>query len=415
MSRTGSNREYDVIIWGATGYTGKLTAEHVARSFPANIKWAIAGRSVHKLQAVIESCAKINPNRTQPYIEICNLDEAELADLARRTTILIATVGPYAAYGEPAIKACAENGTHYMDVTGELPWVYYMTKKYEKVAKTTGAILISQLGIESTPSDLMAWSLVALIRQMLGVPTREVILTVHDWKSQASGGTAASALSILDHFSLRQLAESSRPFAHSPIPGPTAPKSGSSLLNRAFGVRQVPVLGTLATFVGAASNIPIVERSWGLLGDAKVYGPKFRYSEYLRVDSVLKGVAIHVGLAIAQIFLLLPFVRSIIKTRVIQPGEGAGEEVTKNDFIEYRAVGWPDAEDTTRKAFCQARYDGGLYKMTGIFLAEAALTLLEDDVPAKKIGGGFLTPATLGQPYIDRLAAHGFKIDTRML
>lgn len=115
-------------------------------------------------------------------IEICNIDETELADLARKTTILISTVGPYVKYGEPAIKACAENGTHYLDVTGEIPWVIRMTEKYQKVAQSTGAILISEMGIEAVPSDLLAWSLVSFIRQSLSTTTREVVVSVHEFK-----------------------------------------------------------------------------------------------------------------------------------------------------------------------------------------------------------------------------------------
>jgi short subunit dehydrogenase-like uncharacterized protein len=113
-------------------------------------------------------------------IEICNLDDAELGDLARKTTVLISTAGPYALYGEYAFKACAENGTHYLDVTGEVPWVARMIKKYEKAAKTSGAVLIPQIGLESAPSDLVTWSLVSLIRRELSAPTGDVILSVHE-------------------------------------------------------------------------------------------------------------------------------------------------------------------------------------------------------------------------------------------
>lgn len=247
-----------------------------------------------------------------------------------------------------------------MDVTGEIPWVLRMTRKYEKVAKSTGAILICQMGIESTPSDLMAFSSVSYIRQMLGVPTREVILAVHDWKSQASGGTLASALGIMDHFTLKEMAECAKPFAHSPVPGPKAATS-KPWYTRILGIRQVPLLGTLTTYVGGVSDVPIVERSWGLLGGSNFYGPNFRYSEYLRVNSPFYGMIIHFGLMLGQIFLLFGFIRSIIKKRVLQPGEGADENVTSSDFVDYRAVGYPEKQ-TTQKAFSRVKFDGGLYK-----------------------------------------------------
>jgi short subunit dehydrogenase-like uncharacterized protein len=111
-------------------------------------------------------------------IEICDLNDPDMADLARKTAILISTVGPYSAYGEHAFKACAENGTNYLDCTGEVPWVLRMLKKYEKAAKTTGAIMIPQIGIESCPSDIATWVLVSLIRKELSAPTGPVFLSV---------------------------------------------------------------------------------------------------------------------------------------------------------------------------------------------------------------------------------------------
>jgi short subunit dehydrogenase-like uncharacterized protein len=103
-----------------------------------------------------------------------------MADLARKTTILVTTVGPYGLHGEYAFKACAENGTHYIDCTGEVPWVHKMIQKYEETAKTTGAIMIPQNGIESAPPDLVTWSLVSLVRQELSAPVSSVILSNHD-------------------------------------------------------------------------------------------------------------------------------------------------------------------------------------------------------------------------------------------
>jgi short subunit dehydrogenase-like uncharacterized protein len=110
------------------------------------------------------------------------LNDEELSALAKKTTVLIATVGPYAVYGEHALKACAENGTHYVDVTGEVVWVWDMIKKYEKTAKSTGAILIPQIGIESAPADLVTWTLVNMIREKYSAPTAEVVVSLHEMR-----------------------------------------------------------------------------------------------------------------------------------------------------------------------------------------------------------------------------------------
>jgi short subunit dehydrogenase-like uncharacterized protein len=115
-------------------------------------------------------------------IEICNLNTEALTALAKKTTVLIATVGPYCLHGEHAFKACAENGTHYLDVTGEVPWVAEMIKKYERAAKQSGAIMIPQTGIESAPPDLITWSLVEMIKERFSAPTAEVVVSVHELK-----------------------------------------------------------------------------------------------------------------------------------------------------------------------------------------------------------------------------------------
>ncbi|KFY16010.1 hypothetical protein V492_01627 [Pseudogymnoascus sp. VKM F-4246] len=407
-----STRQYDIVLWGATGYTGGWTAKHIARSYPSDIRWAIAGRSEVKLKAVAESCAKINPDRVQPSIEICSLDDSELADLARKTTVLIATVGPFCLYGEPALKACAENGTHYLDITGEIPWVMSMAEKYEKVAKTTGAVLISQSAVESLPPDLVAYAVVKRIHEELSTTTREIIFSVDDIKSTFSGGTLHSILEVVDQFSIPDLRRLKKPFLHSPIPGPTAPKTQSVWTN-IFGVREHPDLGILTSYFGATSDVPIVERSWGLIGDGKVYGPNFRFSEYARAKSLLLAVFIHSVMTIGTILLKLPGATWAARKVIPPRGYGATEEEAKSHFAEYRAVGRPNS-DTMARAHARVRYDGSMYEMSGLLVSQAALTLLKDDVTAKKLGGGFMTPATLGQPLIDRLAGLGFKIEVKM-
>ena len=110
------------------------------------------------------------------------MNDTDLAALAKKTKLLISTIGPYAVYGEPAFKACAENGTHYLDVTGEVAYVADMIKKYEQAAKASGAIMIPQIGIDSAPADLVTWSLVSMIRERFSAPTAEVVVSVHEFK-----------------------------------------------------------------------------------------------------------------------------------------------------------------------------------------------------------------------------------------
>ena len=124
-------RQYECIIFGASGYTGKYTAEHIATHFPTDFKWAIAGRSDAKLNFFAEELRVLNPDREQPRVEVAQLNKGDLVELAKKTQVLISTVGPYHRHGAAAFEACAEVGTHYLDCTGEVAWVYDMVKKYE--------------------------------------------------------------------------------------------------------------------------------------------------------------------------------------------------------------------------------------------------------------------------------------------
>ncbi len=161
------------------GYTGQRTSEHIAQQFPTDLRWAIAGRSADKLQSIAEECQAINRDRPSPGIEVCNLNDADLAALAKKTFALITTVGPYSKYGEHAFKACAEAGTHYFDCTGEAVWTRAMIQKYEATAKLTGACMFIQCGLESAPSDLMTYSMASLIRSELSAPTGDVVVEFH--------------------------------------------------------------------------------------------------------------------------------------------------------------------------------------------------------------------------------------------
>ena len=200
------DRQYECIVFGATGYTGKYTAEHITTHLPTDFKWAVAGRSEAKLRSLVEELKILNPDRLQPEVEIAQLEKDDLVSLVKKTKVLITTVGPYHKYGTVVVEACAETGTHYLDVTGEIPWVYDIVQKYGEMAKKTGAIMIPQNGIESAPTDLMCWKLVSHIRETLGSGTGEVVYSIHELKGAPSGGTIATicTYNVGYHICLRQ-------------------------------------------------------------------------------------------------------------------------------------------------------------------------------------------------------------------
>lgn len=230
-----------------------------------------------------------------------------------------------------------------------------------------------------------------------------------------SGGTLATILSILDYYSLRDVANAGSPWVFSPVPGPR-PEKPVSLGSRLFGVRSVPHLGVLTTFVAGSTDRALVQRSWGLLDGGNLYGRKFQYSEYVRVRNAAYGIAVHFAIAFCMLALVLPPVRWLVKKLVFAPGEGASKESTRKDAIEFRAIATADEDvPTPGRAIAKLRWDGGLYYLTGIFLAEAAMVILRDDDIVTRIGGGLLTPAMLGEPFIERLRHAGLILETEMM
>ncbi|KAL9122603.1 MAG: hypothetical protein Q9187_000835 [Circinaria calcarea] len=405
-------REYELVLLGATGYTGKYCAEHIVAHLPTDLKWAVAGRSAPKLSSVLDEIKPLNPDRLHPGLEVASLTPEDLNALARKTRLLINTIGPYHRYSTPVVEACANNGTHYLDVTGETPWVWEIIKKYDQTAKSNNATIIPEIGVESAPSDLLAFSLASLIREKLSAGTREVVASVQ-LKSQASGGTLATVLGILDHYSLRHISDSSKAWAMSPVPH-TEPTLSISLATKIFGVRSIADLGVLTTNLGSGPNVAIVQRTWGLLDQGNFYGQHFQYSEYMRVRNLFVGFAVHLAIAFGKVALSIPPIRWLLKKCVYKPGEGPTKEAAKRSFIEYRAIATADTQSRTR-AFARVRWNGSLYSLTGVLLAEAAILVLRDRATAKNLGGGLLTPAMLGQPFIDRLKRVGLIFETYIM
>ena len=313
------------------------------------------------------------------------------------------------------VEACANNGTHYLDVTGESPWVLEMIEKFHETAKKAHAIIIPEIGIESAPSDMLAWSLATLIRKNFSLGTKEIIASLHRIKGAPSGGTLATVLTIFESYGLKGLARASRPWAMSPIPGPK-PTDPTSLATRLFGVRRVPGLGVLTTSIAGPTNTAIVQRSWGLFDEGRYYGSKFQYKEYLTVRNVFVGVLMHFAFAFGAVALLLRPCRWLVRKLIYAPGEGASKENTKKDSVEWRAIATADEDSPNpRRAFGKFRYDGGGYYLTGLLLAEAAMVILRGDRTIERLSGGVLTPATLGQPFVDRMQQAGIVLETELI
>ncbi|KAF2734764.1 hypothetical protein EJ04DRAFT_492775 [Polyplosphaeria fusca] len=418
-----SPREYDLVLLGATGYTGKLTAEFISTNLPTDLKWAIAGRNAAKLQGVVDELQNLSRDRKQPDVEICSLDKAQLTTLAKKTRLIITTVGPYMFYGEPVLSACAENGTHYLDCTGEIPWYYDMVQKYHETAQRTGAIIIPQCGLDSVPADIMSFAVSNHIRKTLNASTLSVILTMYAAKSGVSGGTSSTALNLFSHYPLSHLLETLKPFSISPVrPTDPAKPPSSSLFYRLLGLQNIPELGGVQTTGPMASvDTCIVHRSWGLYhqsSDSSLsYGPRFRFLEYMRARTTLAALVIKLGFGVFGVLMAFPLSRWLLTPLITKfvipaPGEGPKKEDMKNDFMTYRALGIADSKGQEKVVGSLESKHGG-YGTTGLTLSAAAFVILKGDLAnteAGRVGGGILTPATLGEPYVEMLREYGMKI-----
>ncbi|KAJ5239179.1 hypothetical protein N7468_003798 [Penicillium chermesinum] len=410
-----STRQYDLVVLGPTGYTGRFCAEHIVKNLPTDLKWAIAGRSPHKIEPIAKDLKALNPDRLAPDVLAVSLDPTELAELAQKTRLIINCIGPYILYGTPVVEACAKNGTHYVDVTGETPWIRLMVEKYHETAKANGSIIIPSLGFESVPADMLAWSLVKRVREDLSSQTRSIESCIKKIKSAgASGGTLNSIFSNFEALPVSQLFKGFQPFS---LAVSTPPKDvpGESILEKLLGVRYVRDLGTLTTSPNGMADMAIVHRSSSLMSE--LYGKRFYFRQLLYVRSYFLGVLFHVGFNLFMASLLIPPVRWLLRRVVYAPGAGPSLESTRNDYAELNAVATADQNTPNpKRVFGKWYFQGSQYVLTGLLVAEAAMVILNEEDKVRKVSrGGIVTSATLGQAYVDRLDKVGVHIETKVL
>lgn len=376
-----SAREFDLIVYGASGYTGRLVAEYLAERYRGDpsLKWAMAGRSAGKLADVR---GEIGAPASTPLIEADASDPASLEKMSARTRVVATTVGPYQHYGEPLVAACVKAGTDYVDLCGEPAWMRAMIDRYDDAAKASGSRIVLSCGFDSIPFDLGVFFLQAEAQRKFGAPCREVKGRVRKMKGKFSGGTAASlkatmAAAFKDP-SLIDLLKS--PFALTPgFEGPRQPS----------GSKPIEEDGAwLAPFVMAPINTKNVHRSNALLGWP--YGKDFAYSEMMITGAGEKGAAIAKAITSDT---------SMMGDDAPKPGEGPSKEERDSGFYDLLFIG-ATADGKTLKAAVTGDKDPG-YGSTSKMLAESALCLLRERTERK---GGVLTPApAMGAALIARL------------
>ncbi|MGH6949964.1 MAG: saccharopine dehydrogenase family protein [Vitreimonas sp.] len=389
--------EFEVIVYGATGFTGRLVAEHLLQTYGVDgaVSWAMAGRNRDKLREVATA---IGAPMNTPLIAASTSDASALDALTHRARVVVTTAGPYQRYGEPLLAACAKSGTDYVDLCGEPNWMAQMIARYDNVAKDSGARIVFSCGFDSIPFDCGVRFLQQEAVRRFGAPCRDVRARVRTMKGSFSGGTMASMLATVDAVrknpALVQLMAD--PFALSPER--MAPQPDSEHVQH-----DADVASWSAPFVMAAINTKNVHRTNALTNYA--YGRDFTYSEMIMTGDGAEGrerARAAANQAKMQAALLgFPPTRALLRTFALpKPGQGPSRQERENGMYDIVFAG-AAADGRGLRASVSGDRDPG-YGSTSKMLAEAALCL--SDTPRQSTPGGVWTPAAaMGDALIQRL------------
>lgn len=399
-----SQARFDVIVFGATSFVGQILCDYLFRrhGLDGGVKWAMAGRSPSKLESVR---AALGEGAAGIELMVADAaDEEALRAMCAQTGVVISTVGPYALYGSPLVKACVETGTDYVDLTGEAQWIHRMIEEHESRARKSGARLVHCCGFDSIPSDLGVHFHQKTAMEKFGEPATRIRMQVARIKGGASGGTVASILNIA-----REMA--SNPSLRKILANPYSLVPGGQARVRQPNVktpqRDAETGAWLGPFVMAAVNTRIVHRSNAL--QDYPWGVDFLYDESMRMGRGLKGglsaTALTGGLAAFMVGAALPPSRWLMENYMLpKPGEGPSPEQQKNGMYDLRFYGTTASGNKLITKVTGDRDPG--YGSTARMLGEAGVCLAHD-IARTDVGGGFWTPATaLGDALLARLQQH---------
>lgn len=383
-------RDFDIVLFGATGFTGKLVAKYLAPRHPG--RWAIAGRNREKLEAL---------GLGVPILLVDAMDAAACAQIARRARVVCTTVGPYSLYGSALVAACAEAGTHYCDLTGEVHWMRAMIDAHHARARATGARIVHTCGFDSIPSDLGTWAAQQAFIARFGRPASRVTAYFGEQSGAFSGGTAASGFAIAEAMkdpAVRRIMRN--PYALDPDPDAPRPSVDAPMVGWAPALRMFYV-----PFFMAGTNAPVVRRGHALAGQP--WGRDFVYREVMSTPGNAKGLvmaaAVLTGLLGLAAVMKRPALRAQLQRWAPKPGEGPSEEQRNAGYWKARLVAEDGADRLVFIAGDRAGDPG--YGSTAKMLGESALCLAFDPLTSE---GGVLTPSVaMGGALLERLRAAG--------
>ncbi|PLB50814.1 hypothetical protein P170DRAFT_355574 [Aspergillus steynii IBT 23096] len=410
---------YDIVLLGATGYTGSLCATFIVENFPSTLKWCIAGRSATRLEKLVKDLTAQSPDRLQPAIETVEINTTSLEPLVKSAKVIINGIGPYHKLSTPVVDVCARVGTHYVDFTTETLWIRDMIEKYHKLAQDSGAIIIPGIS-PSGVSDILAWLLVKKIRETFGQNVSEIVCS---GKLDIKAMTGGSLTTVLDVFSTYGtswfLCPSPSILSPKPQVSPrTIPKE--PLVTRLFGYRHSPELGHLTTSFNGSGNEAIVYRSASQ--NPNLYGASFQFKEYLPAPGVFGAILIHFLTKLLVVFLSISPIRALIKA-LIAGKMDLNPDITQlrsKESVEFHAVGKvQDSSDF--RAWASFTRKGALYEFAALMSCVGAGVLLEKHSKSGKSEEkndrlkGVVTPSALGMKFVERVRDAGIEVNVGLL
>eukprot|EP01023_Acetabularia_acetabulum_P051212 TRINITY_DN5640_c0_g1_i13.p1 TRINITY_DN5640_c0_g1~~TRINITY_DN5640_c0_g1_i13.p1 ORF type:complete len:431 (-),score=68.30 TRINITY_DN5640_c0_g1_i13:35-1327(-) len=402
------SRPFQLVIWGASGYTGKILCKQLAQEYQGEVKWALAGRNRAKLEAFKEELIKINPECVNVPIIEANIDDQKSVDkMVKQAKVVVALAGPFARFGTPVVDASVRLGTHYCDICGELPWIKKSVESYHEKAKAKKTKIVHACGFDSVPSDLGAYMVVDFMLKNLKKHCGKLDMFVTKFKSTPSGGSISTAIDLFE-MPAHEFELCKDPYCLDQAGSVRGKDTGDQW---GVGYNRLAACWTYP-YRFSMVNTRIVRRTNCLTGQK--YGQNFRYNEAVQAEGPIDAFMGALGTAALGFFGLIRPFRNAVRNQLPKLGEGPPEQISSKGSWSYRFVGFTDAEEGEKpirvEAVARSKKEPSNQETARIVLeAGICLALQQEELNEQGYqSGGVLTPATaMGGILLQRLRNKG--------